>query len=200
VNGSGDFSTRLWNVQTGEEVKRFQSIEGQILSVAFSPDGHSFLAGDDNIARLWDLAAGGVVRNFKGHSARVTSVAFSHDGAFVLTGSDDKTARLWDTNTGLEVRRFDGHGTVNAVAVSSDSHFVLTAEDKIARLWNLENGAELRDFGKEDTGAAQKPLADDLNEVSSVAISPDAHYVLTATYSKTVHLWDVATGQETKHF
>jgi WD40 repeat protein len=44
----------LWNVQTGEEVRRFIGHSNQVRDIDFSPDGKYILtASNDNTARLW---------------------------------------------------------------------------------------------------------------------------------------------------
>ena len=47
-------TARLWDVQTGEEVRRFTGHTNKVRDVAFSPDGKYILtASDDGTARLW---------------------------------------------------------------------------------------------------------------------------------------------------
>ena len=96
---SWDETVRLWDVATGDEVRRFE-IDGRPIStlfVAFSPDGMRLAFGqDDDTVRLWDVATGDEVRRFEGHTNSVTSVAFSRDGMRLASESWDETVRLWD--------------------------------------------------------------------------------------------------------
>eukprot|EP01137_Pigoraptor_chileana_P025186 Opistho-2@94276 len=74
---------------------------GEVLSVAYSPDGQTVATGSgDCTARVWDAATGQCKLTLSGHSDAVASVAFSPDGRTIATGSDDKTARVWDAATG----------------------------------------------------------------------------------------------------
>ena len=110
LTAGGDDTARLWDVQTGAEIRRFTGHTGAVISVAFSPDGqYALTASQDHTARLWDVQTGAEIRRFTGHTDEVWGVAFSPDGKYVLTGSNDKTARLWDVQTGAEIRRFTGH-------------------------------------------------------------------------------------------
>ena len=203
ITGAMDMTTRVWDLETGAEIKRFQSPESQCQSVVFSPDGRFLLTGNDNVARLWDLATGGIVRTFAGHTDRINALAFSSDGKTILTGSDDKTARLWSVDTGVQVRAFPGNSEINSVAFTADNRFVLTREFTAARLWDLATGSQVYMFGQaDDTAAATKsrPQGSDLDDIQSLAISADGRYVATSTRRKTVHLFDVSTRQEVRHF
>ena len=185
--GSEDGIARLWDVQTGRQIRRFDGHTWPVLSVAFSPDGRQALTGSgDWIARLWDVQTGKELRRFEGHTGSVYAVAFSPDGRQVQTGSKDHTARLWDVQTGRQVHRFEGHTHwAWSVAFSPDGRQVLTgSRDKTARLWDAQTGRELRRFEGHTW------------EISAVAFSPNGRQVWTCSFDATVRLWDVETGKE----
>ena len=50
---------RLWDLVTGEELRRLEGHTGWILSVAFAPEGGLLASGGaDGTVRLWDPATG----------------------------------------------------------------------------------------------------------------------------------------------
>lgn len=54
LSSGADQTARLWDVRTGQEVRRFAGHINEIRDVAFSPDGKYILtASFDNTARLW---------------------------------------------------------------------------------------------------------------------------------------------------
>jgi WD40 repeat protein len=190
LTGSDDNTAKLWDAETGEQIRVFHGHSSTIKSVAFSPDAHRLLTGSwDRTAKLWDADTGQELRTFRGHSGVVLSVAFSPDGNRVLTGSDDGTARLWDAETGQEIRTFQGHsGVVESVAFSPNGRRVLTgSQDGSAGLWDAETGQEIRTF-QGHSGL-----------VWSV-FSPDGRRVLTGSEDSTAKLWDTETGQEIRTF
>src|SRR5262249_43075262 len=51
-----DKSVRLWDVETGKELRRFEGQTRMVTSVAFAPDGRSALtASADGSLRLWEI-------------------------------------------------------------------------------------------------------------------------------------------------
>src|SRR5574337_32715 len=86
-------TARLWDPQTGKELRRYVGHALAVTSVAFSPDGQSVLTGSyDNTARLWDPQTGKELRRLYSHvTGGIRGVAFSPDGRYVLTGGDDQT-------------------------------------------------------------------------------------------------------------
>ena len=99
LTGSYDYTTKLWDADTGLEIRTFAGHTETVNSVAFSPDGTRVLTGAwDNTAKLWDADTGLEIRTFAGHTNLVLSVAFSPDGTRILTGSLDYTAKLWGTD------------------------------------------------------------------------------------------------------
>ncbi len=57
ASGSWDRSIRLWDVSTGQEVRRIEGHSDWDFSVVFSPDGTRLVSRyDDGTIRLWNVA------------------------------------------------------------------------------------------------------------------------------------------------
>ncbi len=103
VAGARDHDIRLWDVDTGQELKRFAGHAEAVGALAFSPDGGRVLSGaNDSSVRLWQVSTGKEVRRFEGHSGIVRSVAFSPDGWRAASGGDDHSIHVWDLPASLE--------------------------------------------------------------------------------------------------
>jgi RNA polymerase sigma factor (sigma-70 family) len=190
--GDGDPTVRLWDLETGKELKRFEGHTGGVYGVAFSPDGKRAASAGDKTIRLWDLETGKELKRFEGHEDDVDGVAFSPDGKFLLSASDDTTVRLWEVETGKEVRRFEGHTErVYRAVFSPDGKRALSGGfDKTLRYWEVETGKELRCIQVDTTGVA----------VATMAFSPDGKRAVSSAGDRTVRLWDLENGNEIRRF
>jgi WD40 repeat protein len=97
-------SSRVWEVSTGQEIAR-RNHDGDVTSVAFSPDGKSVITGEcDRLggdftcvqasARVWEISSGNEIARLP-HTDWIYAVAFSPDGNYVATGGGEFTARIW---------------------------------------------------------------------------------------------------------
>ena len=165
--------------------------QGEVTSVAFSPDGRTALSGsDDNMLKLWDVSTGKEIRSFVANQYGVHSVAFSPDGRTGMSGGYDPPLKLWDVSTGKEIRSFVGHQYgVYSVAFSPDGRTALSGGyDKMLKLWDVSTGREIRGFVGHQ------------GQICSVAFSPDGRMALSGSRDNTLKLWDVSTGGEIRSF
>jgi WD40 repeat protein/energy-coupling factor transporter ATP-binding protein EcfA2 len=186
VSVSRDNTIKLWNVETGEEIRTLKGHDG-VQSVNFSPDGKTLVSGSwDNTIKLWNVETGEEIRTLKGHDNSVNSVNFSPDGKTLVSGSGDKTIKLWNVETGQEIRTLKGHdNSVISVNFSPDGKTLVSGSgDKTIKLWNVKTGQEIRTLKGHD------------NSVISVNFSPDGKTLVSGSGDKTIKLWNVETGKE----
>jgi WD40 repeat protein/serine/threonine protein kinase len=181
--GNDDPRIRLWDLESGDEVQRFQGHNAQIRSVAFSPIGGYILsASDDGTVRLWSLQTSNEVNRFGGHSGLITRAVFMPSGYQMLTSSQDGTLRLWDITNGAEIRHYWGHNKlVYSAEFSPDNTTILSSStDGTVRLWDLTTGQEIRQYPHDA-------------EVYSAFFSPDGQQFVS-TSGSSVYVWDVTSG------
>ena len=95
ASGASDKMIILWDVKTGQPIRKLQGHEETVISIAFSPDGAQLASGSaDATVRLWNVQTGEPQQSLKGHASLVTSVAYSPDGKTIATASG-QNVRLW---------------------------------------------------------------------------------------------------------
>jgi WD40 repeat protein/transcriptional regulator with XRE-family HTH domain len=184
-------SVILWDVATGQVIRRFEGHTGPVLTVAFSPNGKTALSGSaDTTLILWGLASGAEIRRLDGHTDAVNAVAYSPDGKTALSSAADTTLLLWDVASGQLIRRFTAQASiVNAAAFSPDGRTALSgAVDGTLTLWDVGTGQITGRF----TGHT--------SAVTTVVFSPDGKTALSGSLDRTLILWDVASGQVIRRF
>src|SRR5262245_4205635 len=83
---AADRSIRLYDFDTGKELKRFIGHRGEVWAASLSPDGkHAFTGGFDRVIRVWETATGKEVRSFSTTDYPRCS-ALSPDGKHLAVG------------------------------------------------------------------------------------------------------------------
>jgi WD40 repeat protein len=99
ASGSRDGTAKLWRVDgegRGTLLRSMKDNSGDVLCLAFSPDGKVLASGSrDGTIYLWDAEGGGLLEILSGHNAEVLSVAFSTDGESLASGGADRTVKIW---------------------------------------------------------------------------------------------------------
>lgn len=193
------WATKLWDMDTGQEIRTLRGYTNWVLSVAFSPDGRLALSGSaDRTIKIWDVASGRQIKTLEGHSSWVQSVAFSPDGKLALSGSQDKTVKIWDVDAGQEIRtlREDSY-LVRSVAFSPDGRRALSAGtilysvnplkyDYIVKVWDVASGQEIRTLHGHKSSYSE-----------SHAFSPDGRLALFDSHDKkALKVLDISSGKE----
>ncbi|HJZ55272.1 MAG TPA: serine/threonine-protein kinase [Gemmataceae bacterium] len=101
ATGGEENTVKIWDVPTGRELQTLRGHNGEVYTVAFSPDKEGrwvASGGEDSTVKVWDGRTGKLVRTFRGHTGLVSSLAFSPDGKRLYSGSRDHTVKVWDVS------------------------------------------------------------------------------------------------------
>ncbi len=188
-----DGAVKLWDVQSGLELRSLQGHAAAVQAIAFSPDARLVATGaTDQQILVWDIASGRVLRSLAGHQSTVTSLEFSRDGRRLASGSMDETIRVWDPATGATVQSIalaaddtedDFRGWV-LMALSPDGRTVVSG-GKTTKVWEVATGKPLRTLRTRTEPGKPPDMA--------LAMSPDGRTVAIA--GRTLALLEVATGR-----
>ncbi|KAH8158537.1 hypothetical protein CIB48_g9706 [Xylaria polymorpha] len=201
-------SAQIYDVSSGEKVCVLQDenvdVTGDlyIRSVCFSPDGKYLATGaEDKLIRVWDIANRTIRNTFAGHEQDIYSLDFARDGRTIASGSGDRTVRLWDIESSSNILTLTIEDGVTTVAISPDTKYVAAGSlDKSVRVWDIHQGYLLERLegpeGHKDSvySVAFSPSGKELDFVLSVALTPDASWVMSGSKDRGVQFWDPRTG------
>jgi WD40 repeat protein len=189
ASGGADNRIRLWDPDTGKEVRILEGHASHVNCIAISADGRWLASGgQDKDLLLWEVGTGKERRRFQGHSAPIERMALSPDGKVLASSCLAGTMRLWDTGTGKEIRSLpiDQRYRVQAMAFTPDSKHLAWSDrpDRGIQLVDVADGHLLRSFvGHRD-------------RVNGLSFSADGATLISGGSDHTIRVWDVASGKE----
>ena len=212
ATAASDGTARLWDVKTGEEVRRLEVPRAWFPRILFSPDNELIVASvvspgekgvDEQAVIGWNRRTGEKVRQFPGFS-----FAFSPDGRLIACGGRDRdkdgwirgVIRLYDFATGKMLRELSGHLTeVVSLAFSSDGKSLVSVgitlqgvstgepgegETRFTRVWDVATGKENRTSFPQEQRSRIRTFSPDGRTLGSCGGS-DGDEIM---------LWEAATG------
>ncbi len=107
-----------------------------VTALAFTPDGGSFVIGDDaGELRIYGVD-GGLRHRFEGRGEVVATIRFSADGKMMLTLASDATAKLWRVDQTAYLQSFDlSDDVLSSADFDADGrHILIVGRDTMARI------------------------------------------------------------------
>jgi len=206
VSGGQDATTRIWDATSGRELFCLRGHDFWVNCVAFSPDGNQVVSGgQDGIIRLWDARRGLELRSFRGFG-QVRGVTFSPDGRRIaacggnlFTPAIPGAMKIWDIETGEEQDLIElNGGQATGIAFSSgDKELVCAVSGLDIHARPVSNNVQFWDIG---TRRITRNLKGHLRPVCGFAVAPRGEHVVSASEDRTVRVWNVESGLETRTF
>ncbi len=142
---------------------------------------------------LWELCTDSFA-NFPSetllpHESDAFELAFSADGEWLAADGNDHKIHIWDVSAVSNVHTLAGHeGRITGLAFRSNDELISASEDGTVRLWNVTEEREIRRYRA------------GLDQVTSIALSPDERQVVLGVTDGTLRLWEIDTGSLSRTF
>lgn len=207
ATGSYDATIRIWDIETGEELRKLVGHTSGIRTLQF--DDHKLMSGSmDSTIKVWNWRTGECIRTLAAHTEGVIALHF--DSQYLASGSMDHTIRVYDLRPGTKgTFLLRGHKDwVNAVRIDSASRTLFSASDDCTvRLWDLDTKKCIKsfdghvgqvqqvvplppEFELDDADLQSGENEDDASSTSSGALSPHRHSLATPRAPQgATHFW-----------
>jgi len=214
-----DAAIKVWRVQDGRLLQTLGKPNTWMESVAFNPDGRTFVSVGQKEITLWRITDWTPTWIIQGDVEGVRSVTFCPDGQKFATTNQTATVKVYDAQYGTLLNTFEGQSWGDeGLVFSPNGQLLATATpDASIQLWDVQNGTLLRTFvgqraislafrfdgkilaaGNIDgttalwrvsDGALLQTLMAYSNGVNSVTFSPNGRTLLTGSGDGTIKLW-----------
>lgn len=144
--GGAGAGARLWDLERGVVVRRFEVHTPGVTAAAFSPDGRRVATGDlAGTVRIWEVATGRAPLGFDDHRQRILCVGFVEEGRQLLS-ADAAFVIVRDASEGTRLRRYElvrvlrlrGATVVECIALSKEGGWLVAGcSDGTVRRWSI---------------------------------------------------------------
>jgi WD40 repeat protein len=190
---------RLWDPNTGKEVRALEGHESSVVCIAFSKDGKTLASlARDATVRIWDVASGKNIKLFRMRDAE--SLTLSPNGKLLAVGG--RAVCVWDIEKEKVIRTWKPAVVVYSILFSPDSKILAVgatnscpAPGRLHRQWG-----ELTLWDTSTWKRVKALVEGHADHITSLAFSADGKALFTRSADCATRLWDVASGKEKRRF
>ena len=178
---------KLWDVESGKELRTLKDHSDAVYSLAFSPDGRLLgSAAADRAVKVWDVARGTRLYTLGEATDWLYAIAWSPDGRHLAAAGVDKSIRVWAVSKagGKLVHSVFAHdGAVTRLVYAADGKTLYSVgEDNTIKAWDTAAMIERKVYPRQ-------PEA-----VLALAVRSDGKQLALGRYDGTAVLLDEASG------
>lgn len=203
VSGA-DGSVKLYTVVDGKLIGFFLA-GGPVTEMAFHPTAPLLAGLVKNVATVWNIAfqtgqplpadLGKAIQTFP-HPKGVSSPVFNGEG-LLFTAGEDKLVRRFRIASDLPVKNLQHPNLVDCAAFDDTGNLVATGcHDGILRIWDIAKNTPIKTINAHVVTTPQQIQ----NPIYAVVWTPDYKQVFSASYDRSIKLWDVASGNLVREF
>lgn len=189
ATASADFTARVWNAVTGDEVQQFPH-KHIVRTAAFERGvtaARLLTGGAEKLLRIFDLNRPELPpQELPMAHDKIRCAAWAHDNSVLLVSYLDKpNIDIWDVRTGTGVvKTLESKGIVTSIEVTDGGRWVVTADGTSV---TFRDGASLN--------VIKEHVVSDY-EVETATFCPERERFVVGGTDMWVHLHDFNTGEE----
>jgi len=186
ATGTNKGKVQLWDMESGEEIKKIDGHNEFVCSVKNSPDGKTIAsASGDMTVKIWDSRNGKYLKNIFMKTV-ANGLCYSPDGKDIAAGGNTKIIYVFDMETWKIKLKLAGHsGAVARIVYSPDGKQIASSGvDKQVKIWDAQTGKELYSAKYKYT-------------IFTIAYSPDGKTLAVGGEGKQITFIDTETGKQT---
>ncbi|KAK3718432.1 hypothetical protein QZH41_014438 [Actinostola sp. cb2023] len=186
ISGSRDTTLKLWDADTGLEIRSMGGHTGTVTSVKLIPNigitldeeavplskafQHMAITGSKDCSiRIWSLGDGQMRRSIYTYSS---VECLDYNKGIIASGSEGGKVELWDANTGDNIRSIKGHeDIVTCIKFQDNGRVVSGSMAGVVKVWDIRDRSLQPIFDSENSDIPYKK-----RQIRSLATNGDNIY------------------------
>ncbi|WP_372370872.1 protein kinase [Candidatus Uabimicrobium sp. HlEnr_7] len=181
--GGKDGVCKIWSLASQKVIATIPHGIKEVTAIAFSASTNHFVSAADNMIKIWDISSQELLHQ-KTCAQTIRSLQFHHSGTMLLSASENHIIDLWSFP---QMKKLHSWKTKSSVINLQSSHnndfFICACENGEILVYDVVSRGLHHIFRK-----THMPI-------SSIDISRDDNYLISASLANSIEIWDLKTGK-----
>jgi len=195
VSASKDNDVRVWDAVLGKCDMTLSGHTAAVTCVRWGGQGLIYSSSQDRTIKVWRASDGVLCRTLAGHAHWVNTLALSTDYALRTGAFDPADKTKQHAVEGLEADDLKNLALKRYQTLTSSSSSSSSSSECVERLMSGSDDFTLFLWSPEKESKPIARLTGHMQLVNDVKFSPDGRRIASASFDKSIKLWDGRTGK-----